>query len=357
MTFPRVTIDATALRSNLAVVRTLAPRSRVVAVIKANAYGHGLIRVAQTLESADAFGVARIEEALALRDAGIDKRLLLLEGVASDEQLAAAAQRNLDIVVHSPEQIAMLDRYRGAHRFAVWLKINTGMNRLGLRAEDFPAAHARLIQSGAVAQLRAMTHLAQAEQVDDAVTRQQIEQFRGLTDTLNLERSAANSAAVIALPQAHFDWVRPGLMLYGISPMEHISAATLGLQPAMTLQTQLIAIRKVAVGEAVGYNGIWRAQRPSSIGIVAIGYGDGYPRGLSNGSPVLIGDREAPVVGRVSMDMTAIDVTDLPHVKVGDSVTLWGKGLPVERIATCAQTIGYELVCRVTARVSTEWND
>lgn len=355
VTIPRVTIDADALRNNLAVVRKLAPASRVIAVIKANAYGHGLLRAAQAFGSADALGVARTEEALALRDAGVGKQIVLLEGVFNAGQLAAAAQRQLDIVVHSPEQIAMLDQYRGPHRFAVWLKLNTGMNRLGLRAEEFAAAHQHLSRSAAVAQLRAMTHFASAEQPDDAITRRQLQQFRSLTDSLGSERSAANSAGVIAWRDAHFEWVRPGLMLYGISPMDHMSAATLGLQPAMTLTTQLIAINKVGVGEAVGYNGIWSAQRPSAVGIAAIGYGDGYPRGLRHGSPVLIRDREVPVVGRVSMDMIAIDLTDLPDAKVGDAVTLWGRGLPVERIAACANTIGYELVCRVTPRVAVDW--
>jgi alanine racemase len=354
VTFPRATIDTSALRSNLAVVRRLAPRSRVMAVIKANAYGHGLVPVARALDSADAYGVARLEEALALRDASFNKRILLLEGVFSAEQLAAAGQRHLDIVVHSREQIEMLEQHRGPHRFSAWLKLDTGMNRLGFRADHYAQAHAKLSRCAAIAQLRAMTHLVSSEQRDDATTRQQLGQFRALTDALKIERSAANSGGVLFWPEAHFDWVRPGLMLYGISPASGASASALDLRPAMTLATQVIAIRQVDAGGTVGYNGTWRAQRSSSIAIVGVGYGDGYPRRIHD-ARVLVGEREAPIVGRVSMDMTAIDVTDLPGVSVGDAVTLWGSGLPVEQVAGWAETIGYELVCRLTSRVAVEW--
>ena len=184
------------------------------------------------------------------------------------------------------------------------------------------------------------------------MTRRQLERFHALADPLQLERSVANSAGLIAWPEARLEWVRPGLMLYGLSPFAHISPAALGLLPVMTLSTRLIAVRGIAAGDAVGYNGIWRAQRPSVIGIAAIGYGDGYPRGMRNGSPVLVNGREASVVGRVSMDMTAIDVTDHAGVQVGDEVTLWGHGLPAERVAACADTIAYELVCRLNPRVA-----
>lgn len=355
MSFPQVTIDGGALRSNLAVVRRLAPDSRVVAAIKANAYGHGLIPAARALAGADAFGLARIDEALKLREAGIDKQLLLLEGVTCADHLAAAGQHQLDIVVHSSEQIEMLEAYDGAHRFAVWLKLDTGMNRLGFRIEDISGARERLARSAAVGHLRFMTHLASAEHPDDSRTKQQIEAFIAAASSFQLERSIANSAGLIGWPQTRVEWVRPGLMLYGISPMTQTSAQELGLQPVMTLTTQLIAVRRVIVGETVGYNGIWRAQQPSLIGIAAIGYGDGYPRGMRNGAPVLINGREAPVAGRVSMDMTAIDLTDLPDAKAGDLVTLWGEGLPVERVAACADTIPYELTCRINARVEWEW--
>jgi alanine racemase len=352
---PRAQIDAAALRNNLAVVRRLAPGSRVLAAIKANAYGHGMLPTAHALAAADAFGVARLEEAVQLREAGIDKPLLLLEGVFSAEQLASAAHHQLDVVVHSCEQLSMLEAWRGAWRFSVWLKLDTGMNRIGFKPQDFAAAQARLARCAAVKQLRLMTHLAAAEDVEGSVTRLQIDTFMTLTGSFALERSIANSAGVIGWPEAHLDWVRPGIMLYGISPLAQTTAAELGLVPAMTLSTRLIAVRDVAAGEAVGYNGIWRASRPSRIGVAAIGYGDGYPRVVSSGTPVLVNGRAAPIVGRVSMDMMTVDVTDLGEVAVGAEVTLWGRGLAVERIAQCANTIGYELVCRVTERVGVEW--
>lgn len=355
MNFPRATIDSEALRNNLAVVRRLAPNSRVLAAVKANAYGHGLIPTARALASADAFGLARIDEALALRRAGIGHALVLLEGVVNAEDLAAAAAHRLEIVVHSFEQIAMLQGFGGSHRFSVWLKLDSGMHRLGVAAERFAEAHQVLAGCPAVGSLRVMTHLASAEQLDNAATMQQLAAFDAATRGLNTERSIANSAGLIAWPQTRVEWVRPGLMLYGMSPMRETSAEQLGLKPAMTLSTELIALQSVKAGETVGYGGIWRAQRDSTIGVAAIGYGDGYPRTMPGGVPVLINGKKAPLAARVSMDMITIDVTDLPDAKIGDEVLLWGTGLPAERVAHYADTLGYELVCRVTERVRVEW--
>ncbi|MGH8177915.1 MAG: alanine racemase [Steroidobacter sp.] len=355
MNFPQATIDCAALRNNLAVVRRFAPRSRVMAAVKANAYGHGLIPAARALASADAFGLARINEALILRTAGITHPLVLLEGVATAEDLAAAAANRLEIVVHSFEQIAMLEEFDGVHRFAVWLKLDSGMHRLGLAPRDFVPANARLNRCRAVESVRLMTHLAAAEALDSSYTRQQLDLFNAATEGLDAERSIANSAGLIAWPETRVDWVRPGLMLYGMSPMRETSAEQLGLRAAMTLSTRLIALGEVKEGEVVGYGGVWRAARDSRIGIAAIGYGDGYPRGMHAGAPILVNGQEVTLAGRVSMDMTAIDLTDLPHAKVGDEVTLWGEHLPAERVARYADTLGYELVCRVTERVRVEW--
>jgi alanine racemase len=349
---PVVTIDAAALRNNLAVVRRFAPAARVIAAVKANAYGHGLVHAARALADADAFGVARLAEALALRQARISHPIVVLEGVFAANQLDAAAGHDLQLVVHSFEQIAMLEQYAGTHRFAVWLKLDTGMNRLGFRPEELAAAHARLAGCAAVDALRLLTHLACAESEGGAETKLQLERFHALSAPLRLERSIANSAGIIAWPGAHAEWVRPGLMLYGASPFAKRSAADLGLLPAMTFATQVIAVRNVAAGEAIGYNGIWRAARRSRIAVAAVGYGDGYPRCMRGGAPALIEGREAPVVGRVSMDMTMLDATDLPNVAVGDEVTLWGTGLPAERVASFADTIAYELFCRIAERVS-----
>jgi alanine racemase len=228
------------------------------------------------------------------------------------------------------------------------------MNRLGFRIEELATAHARLRACAAVGTLRLLTHLACAENIGGAETKLQLDRFRALSEPLRLERSIANSAGIIAWPDSHAEWVRPGLMLYGASPFAERSAADLGLLPAMTFTTQLIAVRTVEAGEAIGYNGIWRAPRRSRIAVAAVGYGDGYPRCTRAGAPALIGGREAPIVGRVSMDMTMLDATDLPNVAVGDEVTLWGKGLPAERVAPFADTIAYELFCRIAERVKRE---
>lgn len=352
MSFPTAAIDGSALRHNLAAVRRIAPASRVVAVIKANAYGHGMIPVAKALAGADAFGVARFAEGLALRTAGISTPILLLEGVFTNDELQVAGREQFELVVHSFEQLALLEQAAITHRFAIWLKLNTGMNRLGFRPDEFAAVLHRLSQCKCVGSIKAMTHLAGAEEQGSESARNQINGFRGLTDVLNLERSIANSAGLIAWPEARMQWVRPGLMLYGISPISGIDAAQIGLRPVMTLSTQLIALRDVSRGERVGYNGAWQADRGSRIGIAAMGYGDGYPRTIRTSTPVLVNGNEAPIVGRVSMDMMAVDVTDLPRVRVGDSVVLWGEGLPAERVAPYADTIAYELVCRVTQRVT-----
>ncbi|MDY0067362.1 MAG: alanine racemase [Steroidobacteraceae bacterium] len=354
MDFPSVTIDLAALRNNLGVVRRLAPDSRLLAAVKADGYGHGLIESARALSDADAFGVARIGEALALREAGVAHPILLLEGVFSAQDLAEAAAFHLDVAVCSFEQVAMLESFAAPRSLAVWLKIDTGMNRLGISPDRFVDAHSRVSRSPAVRTLRVMTHLACAERLDDPFTSRQLAAFDEATRSLGLERSIANSAGVIGWPQARLEWVRPGIMLYGVSPMPHTSAAELGLRPAMTLRTRVIAVRALREGDSVGYGCAWRAQRKSRVAIAAIGYGDGYPRTMPNGGPVLVGGREASIAGRVSMDLTAIDVTDLPDVAVGEEVVLFGAGLPVERVAASVGTIGYELLCRVTPRVRRE---
>jgi alanine racemase len=355
VTFPRATIEGDALRHNLAVVRRLAPTSRVLAVIKANAYGHGLIATARALASADAFGVARLDEGMALRNAGITNRILLLEGVFTAAELQTAAQARLELAVHTFEQLRLLEDAQSAARFDVWVKIDTGMNRLGFRPDDFGLAWSRLQQCKCVASLRLMTHLASAEDRQRSATPEQIARFNALTAALNVERSIANSAGLVLWPEARMDWVRPGLMLYGISPVPGIAAGELGLRPAMTLATQLIAVRRVPKGEGVGYNAIWRAPEDAVIGIAAVGYGDGYPRNVRSGAPILVNGVETTVVGRVSMDMTTIDVTTMANVQTGDEVTLWGEGLSVDRVAPFAGTIAYELVCGISQRVAVQW--
>ena len=355
MTPIRAVIDTGALRSNLAVVRARAPGSRVVAVVKANAYGHGLVMAAVGLAGADAFGVARLEEGLMLREAGLTQPIILLEGVFSAEQLSEAAVHRFEIVVHDPTQIALLEEFTGSWRFTVWLKMDTGMNRLGFRPEQYLAALARL-QALKVPprEVRVMTHLARADETGSEATAEQLWRFREVTAGLGLKSSIANSAGVFGWPDACGDWVRPGLALYGVSPLPGVTGASLGLTPAMTLETAVIGLREVPRGEHVGYAGAWQAPRDSRIAIIAGGYGDGLPRSLASGSPVLFDGERVPIVGRVSMDMMAVDVTGLPRVQVGTRGLLWGPGLPVEEVAAHAGTISYEMLCGVRQRVPHE---
>lgn len=348
----RAVISGAALRANLAAIRRQAPRSKIMAVVKANAYGHGLVPTALALEDADAFAVARIEEAVALRAAGIVQPIVLLEGVFNSSQLAEAARLNLDLVVHDPLQIALLEGESRVHTFVLWLKVDTGMNRLGFRVEEFPAALQRLRGLGARArEIRLLTHLARADERDATMTGVQIQKFRALTQGLGLATSIANSAGILSQPVAQGDWVRPGLALYGASPFPGESAARFGLTPAMNLETTVISTRRVPAGESVGYGGAWVAHRDSVIAILAAGYGDGLPRHLPTGTPVLVAGQRLPLVGRVSMDMIAVDASGVPGVHVGTVAQLWGADLPVEEIARLAGTIPYELLCAVSQRV------
>jgi alanine racemase len=336
-------------------VRELAPGCRVLAVIKANAYGHGIVAAARALAAADAFAVARLEEAVALREAGIAARIVLLEGVQDAEELAAAAAHGLEPFVHQRAQIVLLEQWRGPHPFRVWLKIDSGMGRLGFRPAEVPQAAARLAVCAAVVQPPLLaTHLAEPEIRGNAHTRAQLERFARATAGLPGERSVASSAGLIAWPEARTDWVRPGIMLYGISPFPESTGADLGLRPVMSLETRVIAVKELAAGDRVGYGGSWTAPGPARIAIAEAGYGDGYPRSTANGTPVLVNGRPAALAGRVSMDMLAIDVTGAGAVGPGDPVLLWGPQVPVERVAAAAGTIAYELTCRVSRRVPHE---
>ena len=352
----RATVDTVALHYNLRRIRELSGGAKVLAVIKANAYGHGLVPVAKSLVDADALAVARMEEAVALRAAGVGQRLVLLEGVFNKPQLELAAANACDLVVHSHEQLQLLESFDRQSSFTVWLKLDTGMNRLGFRPEEFAEVLGRLRKLHAVrSALVLMTHLAGADEPSGQGTRAQLELFERTTRGVQAERSIANSAGLLAWPESRAQWVRPGLALFGVSPLPGKTGEELGLKPVMHLGTELIAIRKVAAGESVGYGSAWRANRDSSIGVAAIGYGDGYSRHLGNGTPVLLSGKRVALVGRVSMDMITVDLTDHPQARVGDSLTLWGKGLPVEEIAQLAGTIPYEMLCGVTQRVSVEY--
>ncbi len=357
----RARIDTAALRHNLGTMRAYAPRAKVMAVIKANAYGHGLVSSALALADADALAVARLEEGIALRSAGVRAPIVLLEGVFDADQLAEAALHRFELVVHDPLQLKLLEAHRGAGRFVVWIKLDTGMNRLGFPAEGFANALARVRSLTVPAlELRVMTHMARADERDQPMTGAQLARFRvalaesKLTGANRLATSIGNSATVLAWPDAHGDWIRPGLALYGVSPFGGETAEQHGLRPVMTLETTVLTVRDVKRGETVGYAGAWRAERDSAIAILAAGYGDGLPRSLVNGTPILIGGARHPLVGRVSMDMIAVDVTGAPQVHAGQHAVIWGAGLPVEEIARHAGTIPYELLCGVSQRVPLE---
>lgn len=342
-------INLDAIRSNFALACSLAPQSKSIAVIKANAYGHGMLRVAEALQdAAPAFAVATIDEALELRKAGINNALLVLQGVTTAAACNTAASNNLTLVVHTPEQVEGL--IEAGVSVPVWLKIDTGMHRLGLAPGDFADARKRLAAGGIDVQV-ACTHFACADELDGDATRQQLECFNAATSDLDLPRSIANSAGVLAWPESHAQWNRPGYMLYGSSPFAVDVVTARELRPAMTLRSEIIAIRAVPTGESVGYGARWTAERPSIIGTVAIGYADGYPRHAQNGTPTLVNGKLAPLAGTVSMDAITVDLTGHDNARVGDSVELWGSGIAVNAVAAAAGTIGYQLLTGVSSRV------
>lgn len=346
-------IDLAALHHNLTRVRAAAPGARVAAAIKSNGYGHGVLRIAKGLQAADMFAVARCDEALTLREAGItNKPILVLEGFLQPEEVTLCSRYGLQATVHHESQLHMLEAARLKRPISLWIKIDTGMHRLGFPPTALPEVAKRLwVCQNAAPRLRLMSHLAKADDRDDPYTHYQLEIFNTATQHLPAERSLANSGGILGWPATHFDWVRPGIMLYGCSPFHQGSGADEGLRPVMTLTSRLIAIQHYPAGEPVGYGGTWRCPRDSRIGVAAIGYGDGYPRHAPSGTPVLVNGQRASLVGRVSMDMITIDLTQQPQAQVGDPVIVWGAGLPAEEVARWADTIAYELFCQVTARV------
>ncbi len=345
----KAVINCSALRRNLQVVRMHAPRAAVFAVIKANAYGHGLLRAAQAFSAAEGYGVLEIDAAVRLRDAGFSQRIALLEGAFELRDLAVAAKHRLAVVVHSEEQVRMLDGLGSSARIDVLLKVNTGMNRLGIAPARFAEVLSRLQQHRRVSGLMLMTHFANA---DDATgVGWQMASFESVAANCPAPRSLANSAAILRYPETHADWVRPGIMLYGCSPFADTSAGSLNLQPAMTLSSAIIAVQQLEPGERVGYGGTFAAQIRTRVGVVACGYADGYPRHAPTGTPVLVGGTRSRTLGRVSMDMLCVDITDIPDAEIGTEVTLWGSAPTADEVAAAAGTISYELLCSLASRV------
>lgn len=351
------TIHIDALRHNLARVRALARNSRVMAVVKADGYGHGLERVARALSGADAFGVAALSDAERLRAAGLSQSIVLLSGFDDAEDLPKLRQLNVDTVVHHAAQLDMLEQSDGGEPIRCWLKVDTGMHRLGFAPGQVRAAHARLVSLPQVADdIVLMSHFASSDEFDGSPsdgrqTRDQLRVFATATADLPGQRSLANSAAVLGWPDAHGDWVRPGGALYGMSVVDGKPGAAFDLRPAMTLSTRLLAVNRIGKGERIGYSATWQCPEDMPVGVAAIGYGDGYPRHVPPGTPVLVNGRRAAIVGRVSMDLMTVDLRSQPEAKPGDPVVLWGETLPVEEIAAAAGTIGYELTCSITRRV------
>ncbi len=346
------TIHLNALRDNLARARKLAGSAKVMAVVKADAYGHGLERCARAFGEADAFGVASIADGLRLRAAGHRNRIVVLSGPDAASDLAEMRRLQLEAVIHHPSQLAMLEAERAGTPLKVWLKLDTGMHRLGFPVRQAPALHARLRAMPAVdPAIVLMTHFVSSEDFDDTTTEQQIARFEQATRDLPGERSLSNSAGLLGWPAARGDWVRVGGLLYGLSVADGRTGADFGFAPAMTLATHLVAVNRIARGEHIGYGATWECPEDMDVGVAAIGYGDGYPRSARSGTPVLVGDAPAAVIGRVSMDLVTVDLRRAPDASVGDVVTLWGPRLTVEVIAQHANTISYELTCGVTRRV------
>ena len=347
-----VSIDTSALRHNVSRVRQCAVRQKVMAMVKANAYGCGMPVVVNALQGyVDGFGVACFEEGVSLRTVDTEHPCLLLEGVFSQDELPLLIAHHLDCVVHHRLQLDWILQTPLSTPIKVWIKVDTGMHRLGFPPQDVSEVLSLLRACAWVDDdIGLMTHLAQADEPHHGVNEQQIRCFNELSRSWPMPKSIANSAAILALPDAHADVVRPGIMLYGVSPFTNQIGTDCGLLPVMHFSSFVMAIHHYPPNSPIGYHGVWRSDKPSIIAVVAAGYGDGYPRHVSADTPTFVKGYRAPVVGRISMDMLTIDITDCPEVRDGDKVELWGQHIPVETIAEGAGTIAYELMCQVTAR-------
>ena len=350
-------VDLAALIHNYQWACQLAPQSNTMAVVKANAYGHGAVACAKALEPyAPAFGVACIEEALELRGAGITKPILLLEGTFSADEVSIAARNEFWLMVEDPVQVDAIIGATVTTPLKVWLKIDSGMHRLGLNPTRVAGFYEQLMASKNVSpDMVFATHFASADETANPFTQVQVKRFSATAKHFEQPVSLANSAAIMAWPEAHGDWNRAGFMLYGNSPLDAEHTSNSGLKPVMQVRSAIISLRHIDTGATVGYAQQWCAPRPSVIATVAIGYGDGYPRSAATGTPVVVKGQRASIVGRVSMDMITIDVTDLTGIEVGDQVCLWGKGLSINEVAHHAGTIGYELMTRVTQRLPIQY--
>ena len=358
MQLATVEINTAAVKHNLTRINTLAPNARVLAMVKADGYGHNAVKMAQALSESDAFGVARIGEAIELREAGIDNQIVLMEGCFDVQEYELAIEHGFQLSIHNNIQLEQFLSLSPDKPVVVWLKLDTGMHRLGFTVEGYRAAYEALRKCDhCAAGIVLMTHFACADDVQHTFNEQQLSLFHQASSGLNGQISVANSATILTRQDRHFNWVRPGIILYGASPVLNTTAADFDLLPVMTFKSNVIAVKTIKRGERVGYGGDWQAERDTRIAVIAAGYGDGYPRHAKSGTPVFINGERCPLVGRVSMDMITVDVTDAGSVEIGDKVTLWGNGLPAEEIATWASTISYTLFCGITNRVKRVYLD
>lgn len=344
----RALIDLDALRANFRLARELGGGCKTLAAVKADAYGHGAVACARALEGeADAFGVACLEEALELRQAGITTPIVLLEGFFEASELPLIVEHDLWFAVATPWQVEAVLAFQTTARLQVWLKLDSGMHRLGLAPDAFRAAHAQLSALPHLAPIVLMSHMARADELDSPRTREQAAVFAAAIEGLGGETSLCNSPALLGWPDVRSDWVRPGLMLYGANPLAQPSPLSARLRPVMTMQSKVFSVREIGVGEPVGYGARFVAQRPTRVGVVALGYADGYPQFAPNGTPVVVDGQAAPLIGRVSMDMLTVDLTDLPQAGVGSTVTLWGESPRLDVLAPLCGVSAYQLPCAV----------
>jgi len=346
-----VVIDRAALKHNLEQVRRFAPNASVMAVIKADGYGHGMEVAADALSSAEEFAVNSLDDVYRLRDYGVDKSLNVLSADLSVEQLNQLQELNVRAVFYDLAQLHTFEQIDDSANLSIWLKVDTGMGRLGIMPDELGLIYQRLSSIAGISSISLMTHLANADNADHPSNQAQIDAIIALSEQFEFEQlSIANSAGLINFKNSQADQVRPGIMLYGISPIADKSASELGLKPVMTFKSKLISVKQLPAGSAVGYGSTYSLEVNSRIGVVACGYGDGYPRHAPSGTLVLVNGFYVPIIGRVSMDMITIDLGELP-AQVGDEVILWGEDNPIEEVAASAGTIAYELCCGILPRV------
>jgi len=348
----RAIIDSAAFVDNYRLAKSLAANSRAVAIIKANGYGHGAVALAHALHNeADAFGVACIEEALELRESGIHTPIVLLEGIFSPSELPLVFTHGFSLVVHNQAQLDWVVNASPANPMTVWLKLDTGMHRLGFDPCDFAEAHARLLACKHVENIVLMSHFARADETRDNATQTQLARFHRVCQDMRQPVSLANSAAILGWPATHGDWVRPGIMLYGASPLDTATPDNDGLKPVMQLESAIISVRDLDAGEAIGYGARYSCSQATRVGVVAIGYADGYPRHAADGTPVAVDGIRSRIIGRVSMDMLTLDLTHIPQAGPGSRVELWGQQISANEVAAHADTIAYQLFTGITRRV------